>query len=78
MPIMVQNGVESRISLVPWDFNSREHTKRMYFQRVSCGWMSDAVEDWIQRCQAGMLGAYWVVSLLFFWGGGVYSTCNGC
>lgn len=55
------NNDKLRIELVPWDFDSREHTERMYSQRVGCGWRSDEVEDWIRLCRAGTKSMYWAV-----------------
>lgn len=49
------------IELVPWDFESKEHTERMFDQRVSCGWRSDEVEEWTRLCRAGTKCMYWAV-----------------
>lgn len=49
--------------LVPFDGGSDAHVKRMYLQRVSCGWGSGDVESWRGHCDEGRKVIWWLVSL---------------
>ncbi|PNH63317.1 hypothetical protein VD0001_g9179 [Verticillium dahliae] len=51
----------SKVSLVPWDARSNEHTTRMFEQRVACGWRSDEVVEWREKQLEGGKVLYWVV-----------------
>jgi len=53
----------SKLDLVPWDFNSEEHTQRAFLQRVACGWRWDEIPDWVEKCKKGKMMVYWLVSL---------------
>ena len=59
-----------KIELVPWDASSEEHVKRMFDQRVACGWKEDEVEEWRGRQTNGTRFMYWIVSIVicFFFG----------
>ncbi|KAL7627673.1 hypothetical protein AAE478_001866 [Parahypoxylon ruwenzoriense] len=49
-----------KIELIPWDHLSPEHVKRMYDQRVACGWRSDEVPSWVEAAKKGGKIFYWV------------------
>lgn len=51
----------SKLDLIPWDYNSEDHTKRAYLQRVACGWRQEEVPDWIEKCKEGKQVLYWLV-----------------
>jgi hypothetical protein len=52
----------SKLEFVPWDFNSEEHTERVYLQRVACGWKWEEVPQWVEKCKEGKMMLYWLVS----------------
>lgn len=51
-----------KVDLIPWDPNSEEHVKRMFDQRVACGWRSDEVQSWIEHSNQGTMNLYWLAS----------------
>lgn len=55
----------SKLALIPWDFNSEEHTQRAYLQRIACGWRFEEVPEWVEKCKDGKMMVYWLVSLRY-------------
>ncbi|KAI1342391.1 hypothetical protein F5Y15DRAFT_372578 [Xylariaceae sp. FL0016] len=52
---------EGNIELIPWDHMSQEHVKRMYEQRVACGWRADEIESWVEFAKRGGRIFYWAI-----------------
>ncbi|KAH9210200.1 hypothetical protein DL95DRAFT_343412 [Leptodontidium sp. 2 PMI_412] len=50
-----------QVHLIPWDFTSPEHVKRLVQQRIACGWDSEAVGSWIPKQETGNLNLQWIV-----------------
>jgi hypothetical protein len=53
----------SKLDLIPWDYNSPDHVERAYLQRVACGWRSEEIPDWIEKCKKGVMNVYFLVSV---------------
>ncbi len=51
-----------RVRLVPFNPACEAHAKRMYRQRLACGWGEDMVEEWRRLHTEGAKGIYWLVS----------------
>ncbi len=52
-----------KVELIPWDPENETQYKRMYDQRVACGWRIDEVEEWKQKQIRGVKVHYWIVSV---------------
>lgn len=64
----------TKITLIPWDYESEEHAARMVTQRIACGWRSDEVEVWRDLGRKGLKEYYWIVGKHFSF---VYSSPPG-
>ncbi|RTE77799.1 hypothetical protein BHE90_007707 [Fusarium euwallaceae] len=54
-------GVYTKTALIPWDPTSETHFKRMYDQRVSCGWRYEEVDQWRSKMLKGQKFLYWII-----------------
>lgn len=52
----------SKLDMIPWDYNSKDHVERAYLQRVACGWRSEEVPEWVEKTPKGAMNVYWLVS----------------
>lgn len=59
---MADKPTQPKITLIPWDPESKEHIDRLYIQRIACGWKADKVQKWRIRQRDGAMGIHWVVS----------------
>lgn len=50
-----------QVRLIPWDPESDDHIKRIYDQRIACGWKSDEIESWRPLQREGKMTIQWVV-----------------
>ncbi|TAQ84580.1 hypothetical protein B7494_g7097 [Chlorociboria aeruginascens] len=48
------------ITLLPWDPKSPAHVKRLFEQRVACGWKSHMIEPWRQWQREGKMALQWI------------------
>ncbi|GJC77902.1 hypothetical protein ColLi_00740 [Colletotrichum liriopes] len=53
-------GFTNRVKLIPWDARSDGHVRRMYDQRVACGWRADEVREWKDRQLKGTKFMWWI------------------
>ncbi|KAJ4018096.1 hypothetical protein NW766_004172 [Fusarium irregulare] len=51
---------KDQIVLVPWDPASAQHVKRLYEQRVQCGWDKQRVEGWREKQTTGRKCIFWI------------------
>ncbi|KAH9903968.1 hypothetical protein F4778DRAFT_74258 [Xylariomycetidae sp. FL2044] len=50
-----------KVELIPWDHACPGHVKRMYDQRVACGWRQNEVPLYIEGAKRSTKMMYWVV-----------------
>ncbi|OHX01203.1 hypothetical protein CSPAE12_00007 [Colletotrichum incanum] len=51
---------KTKVTLIPWDPESRDHFTRMVNQRIECGWASDKVPEWQSYQRSGFKCIYWI------------------
>jgi hypothetical protein len=54
-----------KLRLIPFDGKSDAHAKRLYHQRIGCGWAEDEIEAWRVKHEKGEKGLFWLVSPFF-------------
>ncbi|UPL02009.1 hypothetical protein LCI18_012943 [Fusarium solani-melongenae] len=54
-------GVPAKTALIPWDPLNEAHFKRMYDQRVACGWRHEEVEEWRSKMLKSQKFLYWII-----------------
>ncbi|KAI8713596.1 hypothetical protein NCS52_01304400 [Fusarium sp. LHS14.1] len=54
-------AVHAKTTLIPWDPSNEAHFKRMYDQRVACGWRYEEVEEWRNKMLKSQKFLYWIV-----------------
>ncbi|KEZ41132.1 hypothetical protein SAPIO_CDS7203 [Scedosporium apiospermum] len=50
-----------KLRLIPFDGKSDAHAKRLYHQRIGCGWAEDEIEAWRVKHEKGEKGLFWLV-----------------
>lgn len=53
----------NKVELIPWDPDCDQHVKRLYDQRVACGWHQTAIPGWKEAQLGGSKVMYWIVGL---------------
>ena len=56
--------VKTQVQLIPWDFSSPEHCKRLFQQREICGWDSEHIDAWKITQENGQFNLQWIVRVL--------------
>lgn len=51
------------VELIPWDPASDQHIKRLYGQRIACGWHHEMILQWKEDQGEGSWAMYWIVGL---------------
>ncbi|RSL73887.1 hypothetical protein CEP54_000296 [Fusarium duplospermum] len=54
-------SVHAKTALIPWDPSNGAHFKRMYDQRVACGWRYEEVEEWRSKMLKSQKFLYWII-----------------
>ena len=57
---------KQQVQLIPWDFASPEHFKRLVQQREICGWDYTGLEAWKAIQENGTFNLQWIVCIFFF------------
>jgi len=57
---------KQQVQLIPWDFTSPEHFKRLVQQRETCGWDYTGLEAWKAIQANGTFNLQWIVCIFFF------------
>lgn len=71
LPIAEPNVAQtSTIILIPWDPESKEHSERLYLQRIACGWRAGQIGKWQAKQREGKMNLHWIVSWNFLLVGG--------
>ena len=65
MMAVTDSKPSSKLTLIPWDYESEQHAERMVAQRIACGWRSDEVELWRDLGRKGIKEYYWIVGRHF-------------
>lgn len=52
-----------KVELIPLDPDSDQHARRLYDQRVACGWHQAAVPAWREAQLGESKVMYWIVRL---------------
>ncbi|EOO03140.1 hypothetical protein UCRPA7_1377 [Phaeoacremonium minimum UCRPA7] len=60
MMAVTDSKPSSKVTLIPWDYESEQHAERMVAQRIACGWRSDEVELWRDLGRKGIKEYYWI------------------
>lgn len=50
-----------KVTLIPWDPESEEHSQRLYDQRIACGWKAEKVGRWKELQREGVMAIHWVI-----------------
>lgn len=61
---MTQVKEQMQVQLIPWDADNEEHVKRLFDQRVACGWKQDMVGSWKEPQKSGAMALHFVVRSL--------------
>ncbi|EEU42169.1 uncharacterized protein NECHADRAFT_86153 [Fusarium vanettenii 77-13-4] len=54
-------AAHAKTALIPWDPSNEAHFKRMYDQRVACGWRYEEVEEWRNKMLKSQKFLYWII-----------------